>query len=174
MESLAMPTLLPALVAPLCVLIAISDITTRRVPNLWLLAAIALGAILWCMAWSTGLTGPPWSPLIGFFAGLAVLLPFYAMHWLGAGDVKLFATFGFLLGAKALLPIWIIASLLAGVHVIYVLLSNYRLRHAANDVLDTGTIRALTAEKTRRGTPYAACMSVGALITLFQPALTHW
>ncbi|MBE1160814.1 A24 family peptidase [Dyella acidiphila] len=168
-----MPALLPALVAPLCVLIAISDITTRRVPNAWLLIALAAGALLFGTTWALGRTGPPWSALAGLVIGLLVLLPLYAIHWMGAGDVKLFATFGFLLGAKALLPIWIVASLLAGVHVIYVSLANYRLRHAAQGVLDADMIEAQAAERSRRGSPYAAFLSVGALIALFGPPWVH-
>jgi prepilin peptidase CpaA len=169
-----MPALLPVLVVPLCVLIAISDLSTRRVPNAWLLLALGLGALLFCVEWARGHSGPPWPALIGFVTGLLVLLPFYVIHWMGAGDVKLFATLGFLLGTKALLPIWIIASLLAGVHAIYVVFSNYRLRHAAHGVLEADIARELTAERTRRGTPYAAFLSAGALITLFHPALMHW
>jgi prepilin peptidase CpaA len=169
-----MPALLPLLMVPFCTLIAISDVSTRRVPNAWLLSALAVGAVLWCVDWMTGRTGAPWQPLVGFFSGLLVLLPFYAIRWMGAGDVKLFATLGFLLGAKALLPIWIIASLLAGTYVIYRVLSNYRLRHATQGMLDADVIREITAERTRRGTPYAAFLSAGALITLFNPALMHW
>lgn len=169
-----MPALLPVLVAPLCVLIAISDVSTRRVPNAWLLIALSFGAMLFCSEWARGHAGPPWAALIGLVTGLLVLLPFYAIRWMGAGDVKLFATYGFLLGAKALLPIWIIASLLAGAHAAYVLLANYRLRHAAQGVLDTDVVQALASERSKRGSPYAAFLSIGALITLFNPPLTHW
>jgi prepilin peptidase CpaA len=169
-----MPALLPLLVVPLCILIAISDLATRRVPNAWLLIALGLGSILFCAEWALDRAGPPWPALIGLITGLLVLLPFYAIHWMGAGDVKLFATLGFLLGSKALLPIWVIASLLAGAHVIYVLLSNYRLRHATRGVLEADVVRALTAERNRRGTPYAAFLSAGALITLFHPLLVRW
>jgi prepilin peptidase CpaA len=169
-----MPALLPTLVVPLCVLIAISDLATRRVPNAWLLIALGLGSVLFCVEWALGRTGPPWAALTGLIAGLLALLPFYAIHWMGAGDVKLFATFGFLLGTKALLPIWVIASLLAGAHVIYVLLSNYRLRHATQGMHDADAVRAITADRNRRGSPYAAFLSAGALITLFDPPLLHW
>jgi prepilin peptidase CpaA len=166
--------LLPWVIVPLCVVIAFSDFTARRVPNAWLLIALALGMILFCVEWMNGRTEPTWQPLLGFLTGLLVLLPFYVAHWMGAGDVKLFATLGFLLGAKALLPIWIIASLLAGMHAAYVLLSNYRLRHAMHGANDSNDLQALLPAKTRHGTPYAAFLSAGALITLFNPLLTHW
>jgi prepilin peptidase CpaA len=166
--------LLPLLVTSLCVLIAISDVSLRRVPNVCLLAALTLGAILFCSEWMNDQAGPPWPALVGLITGLVTLLPFYVIRWMGAGDVKLFAVLGFLMGAKALLPIWVIASLLAGAHVIYLLLSNYRLRHATQAWLDVDATHALIHEKTRRGAPYAAFLSFGALITLFNPSLTHW
>lgn len=168
------PALLPWVAVPLCVAIAISDFRARRVPNAWLLIALALGMTLRCVDWALGRAGPPWLALLGFLVGLLVLLPFYALHWMGAGDVKLFATLGFLLGAKALLPIWIIASLLAGLHVAYVLVSNYRLRHATHGLNNPVDLHALATTRTRRGTPYAAFLSAGALITLFNPLFTHW
>jgi prepilin peptidase CpaA len=170
-----MSTLLALVVVPLCVLMAISDYSARKVPNAWMLIALVEGTFVFFVEWSLHRSGSPWSAILGFFTGLFVLLPFYAIHWMGAGDVKLFATFGFLLGAKALLPIWIIASLLAGAHVIYALLSNYRSRQATQGLfVDGDAIRALTTERTRRGSPYAACLSIGALITLFNPSLAHW
>ncbi|GLQ99762.1 A24 family peptidase [Dyella mobilis] len=169
-----MSTLLPALVASLCVMSAISDIRARRVPNALLLAALVLGAFALCMQWWLDHTGAPWSSLLGFLIGLLVFFPFYTIHRMGAGDVKLFATLGFLMGAKALLPIWIIASLLAGMHVVYVLLSNHQFRHVARGVLDVEVINAVTSEKKRRGTPYAAFLSTGALATLLYPTLAHW
>jgi prepilin peptidase CpaA len=169
-----MPALLPMLVASLCVLSAISDVTARRIPNALLAAALGIGAVLFCVQGWRGHTGFPWSSLLGFLIGLLVLLPFYAVHWMGAGDVKLFATLGFLLGAKALLPIWIIASLLAGAHATYVVVTNHQLRHAAQGVLDTDVMKAITTERKRRGTPYAALMAVGALVTLCYPVLAHW
>jgi prepilin peptidase CpaA len=169
-----MPALLPVLVAPLCVLIAISDLYARRVPNSWLLIALGLGSLLFCTEWAFGRSGAPWPALIGLITGLLVLLPFYVIHWMGAGDVKLFATLGFLLGSKALLPIWIIASVLAGAHSIYLLLSNYRVRHAMQSAPQDNALRALATERARRGTPYAAFLSAGALITSFIPSLSHW
>ncbi|QRN55846.1 prepilin peptidase [Dyella caseinilytica] len=169
-----MPTLLFALAVPFCALIAISDISARRVPNSLLAIVLILGALLLCAQWAQGQTGAPSPSMIGLLVGLISLLPFYVIHWMGAGDVKLFATLGFLLGAKALLPIWVIASLLAGAHAIYLLASNYRLRHATQGWLDASTTHALTSERIRRGTPYAAFLSAGALITLFNPSLTYW
>lgn len=101
---------------------------------------------------------------------------------MGAGDVKFFALLGFLLGAKALLPIWIIGSLIAGVHSTLVLLSRHWLSQAipAWEITQTRfsnsafAQRMLAARQGRKGLPYAAWLGVGALIVIFDPALMHW
>jgi Flp pilus assembly protein protease CpaA len=57
----------------------------------------------------------PWLPHVaGAALGLLALLPFYALRWMGAGDVKFFAVLGLMLGWQALLPVWLVASLAAG------------------------------------------------------------
>jgi prepilin peptidase CpaA len=113
---------------------------------------------------------------------LAALLPFHIFGWMGAGDVKFFALLGLLLGAKALLPIWAIGSLIAGAHAVVILLSRYWLAHTVpswmpmQTWLSTPAIgrHMVSARKGRLGLPYAAWLGVGALITAFNPVLMHW
>ncbi|OEZ00391.1 MULTISPECIES: prepilin peptidase [Stenotrophomonas] len=115
-------SLLPLLALLLSVRIAISDLYARRVPNTWL-AAAALAAVAWLLG--TKLAGTPF-PLLpnvaGAALGLAALLPFYAIGWMGAGDVKYFAVLGLLLGMGALWPLWLLGSLLAAAHAVALLL----------------------------------------------------
>ena len=101
---------------------------------------------------------------------------------MGAGDVKFFATLGFLLGGKALLPIWIIASLLGGVHAVIILVFRVLMRYSGSGLaaLQAQVIewhlwqRVLIAREGRKGLPYAAYMAIGALITMKFTTLTHW
>lgn len=177
-----MPFVLTTLVVFLCTLITASDLYARRVPNAWLLLALLFGGSWMCLCWMQGEAGPPWSALLGVLVGLMVLLPVHVFGWMGAGDVKFFATLGFLLGAKALLPIWIIGSFLAGIHAMVILASRYGLRHAIPgwDVTQTWIAttslgrRIAAARGGRQGLPYAAYLAVGAVITVFTPALLHW
>ncbi|WNH47190.1 A24 family peptidase [Stenotrophomonas aracearum] len=115
-------SLLPLLALLLSVRIAISDLYARRVPNTWL-AATALAALAWLLG--TRLAGTP-LPLLphvaGAALGLAALLPFYAIGWMGAGDVKYFAVLGLMLGMGALWPLWLLGSLLAAAHAVALLL----------------------------------------------------
>lgn len=101
---------------------------------------------------------------------------------MGAGDVKFFAILGFLLGAKALLPIWVIGSLIAGVHAVLILLSRHWPLQTvpgwepAQNWFSTSAFgrRMTSARQGRKGLPYAAWLGVGALITVFNPGLMHW
>ncbi|MHB1056955.1 MAG: A24 family peptidase [Rhodanobacter sp.] len=173
---------LPALAFLLCELTILSDLYAHRVRNAWLLAAVLLGGGWLVAVWVQGAAGPPWMALEGMLAGLLALLPFYVVGWMGAGDVKFFATIGFLLGSKALLPIWIIASLIAGAHALIIVLVRQRglppmgvfavVYERARE--SRWWQRVLAARQGRRGLPYAAYLSVGALLTLRVPGLTHW
>jgi prepilin peptidase CpaA len=166
----------------LCLLTIASDAIEHRVRNAWLLAALVLGAGWINWSWLSENGAPPWTAGVGLLIGFLVLLPFYVMRWMGAGDVKFFATLGFLLGGKALLPIWIIASVLGGVHAIAILLSRLVMRHAGTGLTawqaQIGQSylwqRVLTARNGRKGLPYAAYMAIGALLTMKFTNLTHW
>ena len=78
--------------------VAMIDWRQRRVPNglLLLLLAPALLMLTWR---GIGLLEQGWLPsLSGFAAGLLLTLPGYAFSKLGAGDVKLAASLGLVLG----------------------------------------------------------------------------
>jgi len=177
-----MPSPLQAVVILLCILTIASDLFEHRVRNAWLLAALVLGAGWMIWVWTQHDAAPPWMALVGLLVGFLVLLPFYVMRWMGAGDVKFFATLGFLLGGKALLPIWIIASLLGGVHAVIILVFRFLMRDSGSGLaaLQAQVIewhlwqRVLIAREGRKGLPYAAYMAIGALITMKFTTLTHW
>jgi prepilin peptidase CpaA len=173
---------LPLLATLLACLVIISDLHARRVPNAWLLTTLLLATGIMLYEWSHDTGGPLWPALLGLLIGLAALLPLHVIGWMGAGDVKFFATLGFLLGAKALLPIWIVGSLIAGVHTVLILLLRNRLVQAipgwgttqnwfANSAFGQ---RMAAARQGRQGLPYAAWLGVSALIVVFNPALMHW
>lgn len=67
----------------------------HRVPNMLTANAAMLGLILqhWLHGWAGVFNG-----LTGLSASLLLLLPFYTMRWMGAGDVKLQAAVGSFVG----------------------------------------------------------------------------
>lgn len=74
---------------------AVIDMKRHRLPNSLTASAALLGITMQC--WLLGGSGFL-NGLAGFFTGLLLFLPFYAMHWMGAGDVKLMAAVGTFLG----------------------------------------------------------------------------
>ena len=158
--------------------VASSDLMARRVSNRVLLAVLACAATMQLLQ----IGSPPRFAdcLLGGALGLAVLLPFYAIGWMGAGDVKLFSVIGLLLGSSALLPVWVIASLAAGVHALLVVAWPSAARCAPTPLLRAvqslqGSTFYLdwqmdlrSARRGRRGIPYAAYMGLALIAVVLQ------
>ncbi len=108
----------PALLLVLiwCAAITWFDWNRRRIPNSLVSAGLCVAVLSLVFQGQTPLGAGPWLSLVGAGAGLLVMLPMYALRVMAAGDVKLFAAVGALFGVWALLPVWLIASLLAGLH----------------------------------------------------------
>lgn len=168
-------TLLGLLAIGVCLRIVISDLYARRVPNTWLLSACAISTAL-LIAGQFSAPRLPWLPHVaGAALGLMALLPFHAMRWMGAGDVKFFSVLGLMLGWQALLPIWIAASLAAGAHAALVWMSR-RLGPVLPVGLQSQVDRASaqwqshpalremhSARQGRQGIPYAAYLAMAAI-----------
>jgi prepilin peptidase CpaA len=156
----------------LCVAVFVYDILFRRVPNQLIVIALLIHAV--DLIWTgSGINGINVSQsLLGGAIGLALFIPFYALKAMGAGDVKFFALLGLLLGSQTLLPVWLISSLMAGVHALGVYLSRLHiivmpgLTHLTDRVTASRIYqRMLKKRQGRKGIPYAAYLSVAAIIT---------
>lgn len=150
-----------------CSAIFLYDYLFRRVPNKFLLITIALQLMCFLLR-SKGLNGIGWSgALSGLIGGLAFFLPLYALRAMAAGDVKFFAVLGFCLGLEALLPIFLIASLIAAFHAVVLYVS--RLGIAPNLQLVAMRMArwqlcqwVLEKRGNRVGIPYAAYLALAA------------
>lgn len=91
---------------------AVIDYRSYRIPNWLTFSGAAIGLLY--SAFNPGLTnhGLLWS-LAGLGIGFIVMLPMYALRIMGAGDVKLMAMVGSLLGYNEILPA-VLCTLLAG------------------------------------------------------------
>jgi prepilin peptidase CpaA len=89
---------------------AVIDVRTRRIPNAITLATALCGLALAVAGW-TGVS--VLSSLLGCVAGLLVMLPGRALGATGAGDVKLMAAVGAVIGLERM-PVAFIATLIAG------------------------------------------------------------
>lgn len=105
-----------AIVAPLTVVLVTAigtDLLASRIPN-WLTFS-AMGFALLCHVWLGGLQGAIFS-LAGLGAGLGLFLILYASGSIGAGDVKLMAAVGALIGPYGAFLSGLLAVLVGGVY----------------------------------------------------------
>ena len=113
-----MPLLPPLSNVALAVLVSgalaatIIDIRTRRIPNVLTAALSGIGI---AMA-ATDLNGiSTWAALAGCALGLALMLPGYLLGATGAGDVKLMAALGTILGPGLVVSAVIFTAIAGGV-----------------------------------------------------------
>lgn len=151
-----------ALFAVWATLVAWSDCRDRRVAN-WLVLAGGAAAMACAVVHAAPFGVTPVRSLLGFIVGFCALLPFFLLRVMGAADVKVFAVLGAWCGARALLGVWVAASIAAGLHALALLV-------AAAAATRSGRLHAWSpwrdgqptfAVGTRRATPYAALL-VGA------------
>ncbi|MFP6558700.1 prepilin peptidase [Paraburkholderia sp. B3] len=142
------------------VAVAIGDCRSRRVPN-----ALVVAGLCAALAASVLHAGPARidvaQALGAAVVGLAALMPFFVLGVMGAGDVKVFAVLGAWCGLHLLPGLWIAASIAAGVHAAATLLV---LRRRSSAARYQGVQIFMVGG--RRGTPYAACLTVSAVAWL--------
>lgn len=160
----------------ICAIVAISDLAVRKVFNLMVVAALLAqaGFVAMADAGASRLVTQLEPAVTGLVVGFVLLLPLYAFRAMGAGDVKFFAVLGWWMGPAALLPVFVLASLMAGVHAVALSAQGSMLSVAARDfgerLVAVLPMRAMwrsssdtERRRPRRGIPYAAYMAVGAV-----------
>jgi prepilin peptidase CpaA len=91
---------------------ALVDMYTRRIPNPLTFGVAAFGVLLASIGLGTLSVG---QALAGFAVGLALMLPGHLIGATGAGDVKLFAAIGTLLGPAGITSAFLYTALAGGV-----------------------------------------------------------
>jgi len=145
---------------------AVNDLVTRRIPNRLLLAGLA-GALL-----LHGLSAEPAAALLfasgGMLLGLAIFLPFYLVHGMAAGDVKMMAVVGFFTGPTEAFQIAIFTWCAGGVMALLLILLRSRLRLAFVNVGDLLSGKALP--QSAGSMPYGVAIALGTIVVL----VTHY
>ena len=94
--------ILPAVAVAVAICAAITDVNARRIPNRLTYSAMVAGLVLHAIVYG-------WKGLLlGIEGGLlfgGVFLLFYLIRAMGAGDVKLAAALGSIVGVSATLPV---------------------------------------------------------------------
>jgi prepilin peptidase CpaA len=139
---------------------AVIDYRTMRIPN-WL----TVGGILVGLLLSTMNSGRPLDgflrALAGMAVGLVVLLPFWMLRVMGAGDVKLMAAVGAFLGFPAILYAVLFTFITGGVAAVAFALAHKASRRMADNV---GAIVWSMALSSMTGTsPAASLRQVGSI-----------
>jgi prepilin peptidase CpaA len=90
---------------------AMVDTACRRIPNGISMGTAAIGVVLA----ATGISGVSLtSSLFGFFLGFLLMLPGHLLGATGAGDVKLFAAAGAVVGAGMIVPAFLMTAVAGG------------------------------------------------------------
>lgn len=118
------------------------DIRTRRIPN-WLTAALTASGVALAALGISGISVP--FALVGLAVGAVLMLPGHFLGATGAGDVKLMAAVGAVVGPNLVLSAFLFTAVTGGVLAIGVALRRGRL---AATLADTG--RLVTAPATAK------------------------
>ena len=125
---MSLPPLVCQVVLVLLVLVAaVYDARYRRIPNWLVLSGLVLG-----LGFNTLLfewRGLRYS-LLGLGLGLLIYFPLYLLRGMGAGDVKLMAAIGSIVGAANWFGIFIVTALLGGLLAVIVLLARGQLSNS--------------------------------------------
>lgn len=162
---------------------AITDVWKFKVHNLLTIPLLLSGLVFHGITggWA-GLTGSA----LGSLSGFAILIAFYVLGGMGAGDVKLMAALGAWLGPLPIVCLFVVSALAAGIYALALILlygqageTWHNLRIVCHRLVILG--RYLGAEdrvetevkdpcRRRRVIPFAAMMAVGLLWLL----VWHW
>jgi prepilin peptidase CpaA len=160
----------------LCILLAaacVSDLRTRRIPNLLVLVTAISGVIFSAVtkSFAIGLTQAG----AGLLTGLAIWIPFYALRMLGAGDVKLFAAAATFLGARSAVDAAVYTALYGGaLALLYMVLHSgftstaFRLGNA----MQQPSLLHNPVTSDRRRMPYAVAIAAGVVTVVLLPGYT--
>lgn len=139
----------------LAVLLAamVTDLWAFRIPNWLTFPAMGCGLVGHTVL--GGLAGLVMS-LQGLGLGLALFLMFYLMGGMGAGDVKLLAAVGALVGPEQVFIAGLLAAALGGLYAVALLLTHWGGRLSAIRLLTLASVAVRTRNLQASLTPSAA------------------
>jgi len=142
------------------------DLRSRRVPN-WLTLGITLIGLALATARLSGLSLG--AAFAGFLLGLAVMLPGHLIGATGAGDVKLLAALGTLLGPRAVFFAFVYSAIAGGVLAVAVAMQRRTLEVTMERTAMLVRSRGANVGEIERATTnnrfaYAPAIAIGALV----------
>jgi prepilin peptidase CpaA len=145
----------------------VTDIRSRRIPN-WLTAGMAAAGF--GIAAGGGLVTPMQAAL-GMVLGLLLMLPGHVIGATGAGDVKLMAAIGAVVGTGSIVRVFLYTAVAGGVFAIVVALRRGRLHQTVSDtamLVASPTVARVAIESSDRANrfPYGPAIAAGTLLSL--------
>ena len=116
--SMDVEMLLLIILIGLLTLSAITDIKWKKIPNVLTFSAILTSFI--AHGFKSGVSGLIYS-FEGLFLGLALLIVFYFLGMMGAGDVKLMGAVGSILGPAGVFKAFLFTAIVGGIYAVIVL-----------------------------------------------------
>lgn len=154
------------------VIASAADIRSRRIPNLMVLRILGLGIGL--QGLGHGVAGLS-AATLGALSGLAIWLPFWLLHMMGGGDVKLFAAGAAWLGPMGAAEGAILAGLCGGVLSLGWLLwtrgASYTALRLQLGLRQPRMLHETTVDARDARVPYALAMTAGLLLAWWRPGL---
>ncbi|HTZ41536.1 MAG TPA: A24 family peptidase [Syntrophales bacterium] len=154
---------------------SLTDVAHQKIPNV-ITYPLALFGLIYNIA-LTGMSGLLFS-FSGILVGGGILLLFYALGGMGAGDVKLLAAVGSILGPLGVFHAFLYTALAGGLYALVVLYRHGALRDSLRrltPVVD-GFLQVRTMPDSfmanRAGVPrmcYALAISVGSVLAVLRP-----
>jgi prepilin peptidase CpaA len=137
-----------ALVAVLVIAAAATDLRSRRIPNWLTLAGVCAGLLVnWTLSGWAGLR----TSLSGMMLGFGVYFVLYLLRAMGAGDVKLMAAVGAIVGPADWFAIFIATAIAGGVLAVVLMVHSGRVfQTLQNTFFIVGELVHLRAPFTRR------------------------
>ena|SRR5437868_7140441 len=165
-----------AFLLPLALVISYYDVRYRRIPNPFVLATLLTGLTL--NVFVGGLSGALAS-LGGCALAFGLMFVLHVFGAMGAGDVKLFAAIGSVVGASLVVPTFLVVVLTGGVLGLVTMLRAGAVRQTLHNtlmlilgLLPGWKMPRLAVPADRRKTiPYGVAITFGSLISLliFRP-----
>ena len=160
------------LLIPLAVLITYYDVRYRRIPNAFVLATLVSGLLMNGVLGGLGGLG---SSVGGCLVAFAMMFALHLFGAMGAGDVKLFAAIGSVVGLSLVVPTFVVVVLLGGVLAVVSTVRSRAVAETAHRVLQIfigflpgWQVPRFAVPADRRLTiPYGVAITFGSLISLF-------
>jgi prepilin peptidase CpaA len=163
------PTVFQFFLIPLAVLIIYYDVRYRRIPNAFVLATLISGLTLNIA--TSGLNGGL-NSLGGCVLAFILMFMLHVFGAMGAGDVKLFAAIGSVIGAQLVLPTFVVVVLTGGVLALVSIVRSgvftttmHRVLQIFVGLLPGWQMPKFTVPADRRLTiPYGVAITIGTII----------